>query len=184
MGLILCGVLLVGFYLIKLIYPEFIIGVAQSKSIVAFGTYIDNHKWAYYIFDSSVAFLSACVYCGACCRKYKLSWKDLLIIAVWITILNIVFAIIPQHYTHINYILLISAPFVCCVLNNTVNKECFISTCICFCCDILLQLISMSIRDLTSLAVQFNSATFCILLIDGYIWRFLLYFYFNYKGDK
>ena len=37
MGLILCGVLLVAFYVIKIIYPEFIIGIAE---IHPQGTYL------------------------------------------------------------------------------------------------------------------------------------------------
>ena len=36
MGLILCGVLLVAFYLAKIFFPEFIVGVAEIPAIVNF----------------------------------------------------------------------------------------------------------------------------------------------------
>ena len=34
MGLILCGVLLVAFYVAKIFFPEFIVGVAEEPAIV------------------------------------------------------------------------------------------------------------------------------------------------------
>lgn len=72
----------------------------------------------------------------------------------------------------------------CCLIQNSLNKNCFISTVVCFSVDIVTQILSLEIRDLTTLLVQFNSATFYILIIDVFIWRFLLYFYFNYKAKK
>ena len=49
MGLIIFGCLLAILYLLKLIVPEFVVGVAEIPQIVEFGNYVDSHDWAYYL---------------------------------------------------------------------------------------------------------------------------------------
>ena len=51
MGLILFGVLLVAFYVAKIFFPQFIVGVAQTPSIVKFGTYVDSNNIYIYLFN-------------------------------------------------------------------------------------------------------------------------------------
>ena len=184
MGLILFGALLIAFYIAKIFFPQFIVGVAEIPSIVKFGEYVDSHKWAYYLFDSIVSFALAYVYCGACCRTYKFNIKQLFILVVWVILLKLSSTFTIEYYSHINYVLMIFAPFICCFIDKKLNKHCFISLCVCFSIDIVTQIMSLIIRDLTILTVQFNSATFYVLILDVFIWRFLLYFYFNYKIKK
>lgn len=43
MGLILFGAILVAFYLAKIFFPEFIVGVAEIPAIVNFGNLIDGN---------------------------------------------------------------------------------------------------------------------------------------------
>ena len=51
MGLILFGVILVAFYVAKIFFPEFIVGVAEIPEIVKFGTLIDSNIIYRSIFD-------------------------------------------------------------------------------------------------------------------------------------
>ena len=44
MGLILCGVLLIAFYVAKIFFPEFIIWIAETPSLVEIGTAIQANK--------------------------------------------------------------------------------------------------------------------------------------------
>lgn len=46
MGLILVSIILIVFYVIKIVNPYFIVGIAETPAIVKFGKYIDTHKWA------------------------------------------------------------------------------------------------------------------------------------------
>ena len=80
MGLILCGSILILFYIAKLFFPQFIVGVAEIPDVVKFGEYIDSHVWAYHIYNVFVGFLTGYIYCAACCRKSKLNWKDCVIL--------------------------------------------------------------------------------------------------------
>jgi hypothetical protein len=184
MGLILCGALLVLFYIAKIFFPEFIVGVAEIPSIVKFGNYVDTHKWANHCFNIASLLLFGYIYVCACARTYKLDGKSWIIFVAYVILLSIASEFMVEQYTAINYVCLILVPFLICFFNKSLSKDTFISTAICFSVDILTQVMSLAIRDIIFYSTKLNSATFFILLIDALIWRLLLYCYFNYKGDR
>ena len=184
MGLILTGAILVLFYIAKIFFPEWIVGVAEIPSIVKFGNYVDSHLWAFCIFNFLVSFVGGYVYACACCRVYKLN-KFQTLILFGIVFLGLIFQMYsPTLYTPYTYTTLILIPFLLLIFNKNLCKETFVSTCSCYCIDIMSQAFSMSIRNIVLLSLWVNSATMAILLIDGFIWRILLYLYFNYKNKK
>lgn len=182
MGLILFGALLVGFYIAKWFFPQWIIGVAEIPQIVEFGNFIDSHLWAYQIFNICVGYISGYIYCCACCRVKSLSAKNSIIL-ILSTLLMRAFSIIsPQNYSAISYVIFIFVPFLMCYIENKADKNTFVSTSICFSVDIISAIMSLFIRDIIPLANNINSATLLILIIDGIIWRVLLYLFFNNKS--
>lgn len=181
MGLILFGAILVFFYIAKLFFPEWIIGVAETPRIVEIGEYIDSHLWAFFVFNIVIGFIYGYIYCGACCRVYKLNCKAIIVLSISIVILLIFSMFIPEHYTAINYLIFYSTPFAICLVNNIASKETYISASICFAVDLLAQILTLEIRDLTTMSTAINSASVFILMIDMLIWRILLYLYFNKK---
>jgi hypothetical protein len=184
MGLLLCCGILVTFYILKLACPEFIVGVAELPTIVSIGTFIDTHSWAYFIYNIVIGFLSAYIYCGACCRKTKFNWKECLIILSFVLLLRGFNLLMPNQYNAMNYVVTYITPFIICLFNKSVSQKTFISTSICFCVDIVSQVLSLEIRNLIPLSKSLNIATITILLIDGYIWRTILYLFFNYKTNR
>lgn len=184
MGLIIFGAILGVFYILKIACPEFIVGIAEIPSIVALGKYIDTHTWAYILFYTITSFVCYYLYCCACCRKMYLGWKETLMILGTIAILLFFYFILPSLYTPFNYVSLILLPFLMLLQNKDLTKLTFISTAVCFAVDIMAQAFSMEIRNLLMMTMQVNSATLMILLIDVFIWRALLYFYFNHKNKE
>ena len=75
MGLILCGVLLVAFYVAKIFFPQFIIGIAETPRLVEIGTSIQSNKWYLHLFNFAVGYIHGYIMCCTCCRTYKLNWK-------------------------------------------------------------------------------------------------------------
>lgn len=183
MGLIICGAMLIIFYALKIIFPQFIVGVAEMPSIVKFGTFVDSHLWAYILFSSCTSYLLGYFYFCACCRTYKLDFGGNLIFICSIVALRVLSMAIPAYYTAFNYISMILVPFLICKLNSKLYSKTFTSTVFCFCADLITQILSVEIRDITSMVSQINSSTFMILSIDVLIWRTLLYFYFNNKKE-
>lgn len=144
MGLILFGAILVAFYLTKIFFPEFIVGVAELPSIVKFGNYVDTHKWAKHLFNIATICFTAYFYFGACCRTYKFSWKGNCVILLDILILTVFTEFIPKYYTTINYVCMVFIPFLLCVVENNLSKETFISTILCYTIDIIAQIMSFT----------------------------------------
>lgn len=96
MGLIILIGILITIYCVKIINPEFIVGVAETESIVKLGNYIDTHKWAYYLFTAITSFTMAYLYCGACCRKIKLKIRDLIVVISYVIVSLLIQLFIPQ----------------------------------------------------------------------------------------
>jgi hypothetical protein len=184
MGLIIFGALLVGFYVLKMVCPQFIVGVAEIPSIVKFGNFVDSNLFAFYFVDGIVSLFVGFIHCAACCRKRQLSYKSYIIIIGFTIFLYLVSYFIPHQYMILNCAVFAFMPFVVCIFENNLNGKTFISTSICVFVDFLAQVISMEIKDITLLATHLNSATFFIMLIDVVIWRMLFYFYFNCKEKE
>ena len=86
MGLILSGTILVVLYVVKLLFPSFIIETAQNEKICLIGNYIDTHEWAWFLSSTVLSFVSYYFLCCACYGKTKLSLIELGIILVAIII--------------------------------------------------------------------------------------------------
>lgn len=84
MGLILCGILLIVFYISKIFFPEWIVGVAETPEIVKFGEFVDSHWWAYYLFTFATSYIGGYVYTCACCKQRVLNkWDNLIVVGMF-----------------------------------------------------------------------------------------------------
>ena len=184
MGLILFGALLIAFYVAKIFFPEFIIGVAQIPSIVKFGNYVDTHKWAYIIYHFTISFIGCYIYSCACCQKKSLNSIQVLILIGFLIIGLFLQEFLQGLYLSYNFTFIVLMPFTMILQNRTLCKETFVSTVVCFSIDIMAQAFSSTIRDIVLMSPCINSAIMTILLIDIWICRILLYLYFNFKKGE
>lgn len=183
MGLIICCTILIVFELLKFIFPNLIVGVAEIPSIVEFGNYVDSHLWAYYLFNGLVSFAMAYFYYCACCRKKHLSKVGIIIAIAQILLVFVVQEFIPEYAFSINIITMLICPAIMCFLDKRTDIKYLYSTVTCFSINALAQIFSLHIRDISTLISYPNSATFAILTIDAFIWMVLLYNFYNFKED-
>lgn len=176
MGIILMGAMLLFVFALKFICPELVIEIAHIESIVKIGRYIDTHKWAWYIASGLLSFISYYLICCASCENKKLNAKENIILIVFIIIIYLVKEYLPKYYTTLNYISLIFLPFL--------FKGKFMNTVVVFSLTNILQAVTLEIRNISLMIIDFNYATLTILLIDVYILEVLLYFAFNYKKGE
>jgi hypothetical protein len=181
MGLIIFGALLVGFYVLKIVCPQFIVGVAETPNIVILGNFIDSNKVCFYIFHFIVGLFGSYIYSCACCRVKRLNRNQTIVLLSFL-----IFSIVCQEfmadiYTPYNYVSIIIMPFIIAYISKNVSEKTFMSTAICFTVDVMAQAFSMKIRNVVIMTNCVNSATMFVLLIDLVIWRLLLYMYFNEK---
>lgn len=184
MGLIIfIGILLV-VYLAKIINPAFVVGVAETESIVKLGQYIDSHKWAYYLATTIISFAVYWLFCCASCRKKSLNWKECLIILATIIILLLCERYLNFMYYEINMLSMIIVPAIILKLNKVNDIKYLYSIITCTSINFISQALSLQIRDVGLLIANYNYATLIILLIDAYIWLFIVYCYFNIKREE
>lgn len=176
MGLILSAVILGAIYLLKIFVPEFVIEVAHIESIVNIGHYIDTNKWAWYLVSSILSFFTYYLICCGCCEKKFLNNKETLIVVATVIIMYAIKEFLPSQYTACNFISMILLPLL--------MKGNFKNTVITFSALNLLQTITLEIRGLSLLIIDFNYATLIILMIDYYILQVLLYFTFNFEKEN
>lgn len=176
MGLILCGVILISLYVLKIFFPSFVVETAQSEKICEIGKYIDTHKWAWYTASSILSFIVMSLLCCCACRKKTLNWKELVIIAADITFMYIVKAFLPKYYTAFNYISMILLP---CIMQAKL-----LPTTITFVSLILVQTFTLEVRNIGLMITDCNFATSLILVIDVYMFQILLYLAMNYKREE
>lgn len=176
MGLILSASILGLVYLLKIFFPEFVIEVAHTESIVTIGRYIDTHKWAWYLVSLAISFATCYLTCCASCKKKCLTNTETIILIATIVLIYLAREFTPSIYTTLNYCSMITLPLI--------FKGDFKATVICFCSVNFLQAITLEVRNINTMIADFNVATGLILLIDVYILQVLLYFLFNFKeGD-
>ena len=184
MGLLLFGIILVACYIMKIFFPDFIVGVAEIPSIVSFGNYVDSHKWAYYLFNSATSFITMYFYGCACCKINKLNLIEILSLVFIIIFSYFVEAFLPNQLLAYNFAVYLVFVFVICYNRKINDINIFYSNAICFVITTFAQSISLEIRDISTLISYPNTATYFVLLIDLYIWNILLYLFFNYKGEN
>lgn len=184
MGLILCGAILVILYLAKLIFPEWVIGVAQYEPIVEFGNYVDSHWWSYYPISMAFSYGIGYVYLCACCRTKRLNLKENIIVALEVILFNLIDIFLPSQAFNANIFLMLLMPLLALYIRKENDIKFMYSTILTFVIHSSAQILSLSIRDIGTKLSHFNTATLTILLIDCYIWLALLYFYYNYKKEE
>ena len=176
MGIILASALILGIYILKIFFPNLVIETAQVDSITRIGHYIDTHKWAWYLVSGLLSFFVYYLNCCACCRKKKLSLKENLFIICFIVLIYFIKRFLPDLYTPINICSNIILP---CIFKAELKTTTF-----CFCFITFLQAITISIRGLKYMIIDYNYATLTILMIDIYIAQILLYCLLNYKKRR
>lgn len=184
MGLILFGAILIALYVAKIFFPEFIVGIAEIESVVKFGEYVDAHQWSYYLFNGLVSFVGGYIYCCACCRKKRLTLAQTCIVVLEVIGLFIVQKYLFNLYEAINLMCMVLMPTIMCAIDKRLDIKYLYSTTTCFMIHCIAQLLSLRIRDISTLISYPNVATLTILLIDAFIWLVLLYNYFNYKERR
>ena len=179
-GIILFITILVTMHIIRLVFPNFIVGVVITPTILNFGQVIDNNKYLYYLFYATTTFILFYMYCCACNAVNKLSVYEILIIILGL-ILCCVLDIVVEKYV----ILLFTSFYlifpVCFSLMRKLNiYKTSKRTIVCFVLLAITQVLLWHIRGIQSYE---STAIYTVLLIDTYIVDTLFYLFFNYKGD-
>lgn len=174
--IILTIVFLFVVYVAKIFFPEWFVLTITNENIIAFGNYVDTHLWADVLATFVGGYVTYLIYCCACCGKWRLNWKDNLIVLL-ASILNVlIWYFANTFYLHFSVVVMFALPLIFdAKFKNTVIVYSFHG---------LAQILSLSIRDIGLMLPSYNYASLLILSIDAYLWLSFFYLLYNIKENK
>lgn len=172
----LCIVFLVGLYVLKIFFPQEFMMSIQNERIVKIGTYIDTHKWLYYICCGITAYATYYLYCCACSGRIKLKWFEVLEIFGVVVVIRFISFYDDNIATALEHTAFIFLPFI--------MKSNYKNVVISFTIHSFAQVLSLGIRNLPMYLTNINFATMFCFGFESYIWLSLLCIIFNYNKQK
>lgn len=182
--LILSVSFLIGMYVLKIFFPEEFVMAIQNERIIQIGSFIDSHKWLYYIVYLSTGLVSDYLYFGAVCRKLKLDWKLTIIMLVYNTIFAVLYSF--TNIANVNYLanvlIAFSMTYMIAIPALFTNELAPLS--LTYSINTISQLLSLSIRDMSLLLTTNNIMTTILMSLECYFWLLLCFIVFNIKETK
>lgn len=175
LGLILCTIL--AMYIGQIFAPQTFAVVVENPRLLALGSYIDTHKWAYYPATFGFCFLTYWLFvCAACCKKF-LNRRE-----VWETVAVIMASyllsgIAPEMATGVH----IMGMMALCVSFGANMRD----YALVFIVHTVGSLLLIFARGLFIYAVSANFIIGLLAHLEGYLWLLILYLLQNFyeKGD-
>lgn len=174
--LVLTVVFLCFLYVSKIFFPQEFVMCIENERLIQIGSFIDNHKWAYYLFGTCTSFATYWLYCCASCHKKKLTLKENGVILL-VIIGSIVLSLINNEMVSLYGVLSM-------LLLPLLFKGNAKSTIIVYCTHYTAQWLTLKIRDLPTYVQYYNMLFATFLTFEMYLWLVLFYIVFNYKEKE
>lgn len=174
--LALCIVYIIGFYVLKFIFPEYLLLTITDPNVLTFGKFIESSKIIYYVAQGLSTFISLYLFSCASCARFKIKWYELIYLIVGSVLTNLVLYVAPELYTHtsISIMLIMAMLF----------KGNLAYTVVSFTLHGFLSQFLFSIRGFETIVMSVNTASAIILTIEGWVWLVLLGLIFYLKEKK
>lgn len=160
--LILCIVYIVGFYILKFAFPEKLILVITDPNILQFGKFIESNAVYLEIYYILSTYLTFYLFASASSGRFKKKWYELIIIAVAVTINELVSIYMPNLMVQTSTSLMLLVALLC--------KGNLLYTTITFIIHGYLSQFLFQIRGFDTIIYETNVATSFVLSSEGYIW--------------
>jgi hypothetical protein len=173
----LCVAYIACCYILKFFFPqEFVLAVSNPR-LIAIGNFIDSHKAVDFTCGCFTSFATYWLYtCAVCGRKNLKWWQNIILFSMYpLSEAFMLVSVETTSYFSIFAMLLIPA-FVGAELKRTSIIFTFHGVC---------QLLSISVRGISSRLLSYDFATLFVVGLECYFWLILFYLRFNfYKNDK
>lgn len=179
--LILVIVFLIALYLLKFVMPNKFVMFVENENLVKLGNFIDTHKWLYYAVGVILGFIFDYLYFGAVLGTHKISYKIIIIIAIYNIAYNAVYT-----FAQIDKNIMIILSTVYMLVVPVLFKAEIKSLVFTYVINSVAQLLTLSIRNIGLLLTNANTISMLLLTIETYIWLGLCFLLFNKnlkKGD-
>ena len=177
--LVLCVVYLIGFYILKFIFPELLLQTITSPAMLKLGDFLNSWVGFGYIVRYICNFISFYLFACASSGKFKFNKWQFLTIVLAVVVNNIVSEFFPELYTHTSISLMFVIAFIC--------GGKLISATISFVLHGYLSQFLLSIRGFETILQNFGRLSVLSGLLfsfEAYVWLLLLAIIFYIKERK
>jgi hypothetical protein len=171
--LILCIAYMIGYYILKFIFPEKLLLVVTDENIIRLGTIIDSNKIYKLIFNFVTSFITLFLFTLSCCGRFKIKWYEILYIILATILCMFCAEFKPDLYTHTSISIMLILTLLC--------KGKMGYTVITFTIHGYLSQFLFSIRGFSTIMKYFNSVTGIVLMTEGCVWMIILTLFFNIR---
>lgn len=174
--LVLCIVYLLGFYILKFIFPELLIQTISSTALVKLGKFLTEHAWVDYIVRTITTAIPIYLFTCASTGKFKFTWIETLYMVVGVVICRLVAIFAQPFYTHTSTATMFLVAMLC--------KGKLIYSAITFAVHGYLSMFLTSIRGFETVMFMMNTISGLLIGLEGYVWLILFAIIFNIKENK
>lgn len=174
--LVLSILYIVGFYVIKFIFPDFLLLQITDPNILNFGRFVESNIIYTEIYYCLSTFLTFYLFICASRGSFKLKWKDLICLVVAVAINELVGIFIPSLLVQTSTSLMFLLSLLC--------KGKFSYTTISFVIHGYLSQFLFSIRGFETIMPYINIASGFVLSLEGFAWLIMLALLFYLKENK
>jgi hypothetical protein len=171
--LVLCVVYLIGFYILKFIFPELLLQTITDPTVIKVGKFFDSNKILYHTLRLATSYITYYLFIFASTGRFRLRWYEHIYICVAIAVCKIVVELSPQLYTHTSISVMFLLALIC--------KGKLLYSVVSFVIHGYLSQLLLSIRGFETVLVYVNTLSGIMLNLEGYVWLILLGIIFYIK---
>lgn len=174
--LVLNIVYIIAFYIIKFMFPDFLLLQITDPNVLKLGSFIESSKVISEIYYFLSTFLTFYLFTCASTGKFKRKWYELIYIAVAVIINNLTTDFFPELCVHTSTSLMFLLALLC--------KGKMLYSVPAFVIYGYLSQFLFSIRGFETIILNINIASGIILGLECYVWLFLFSLLFYLKESK
>lgn len=169
----LCIGYLVAFYILKFFFPELLIQVIASSTLIRLGEFISIWVGFEYIISGITLYITFYLFACASSGIFKHHWWKHLMILGFVIVESVIFDFLPELYTHTSISLMLITALVC--------KGNLSYTVISFTIHGYLSQFLASIRGFETIFTYINAVSGILLNLEAFVWLISLSIMFYLK---
>ena len=171
--LILCIAYMIGYYILKFIFPEQLLLVVTDENIIKLGRFVDSNKIYKILLNTITTFITLLLFVFSSTGRFKLKWYEILYIIIGAIVCKLCAEFMPNLYTHTSISIMLILASLC--------KGKLSYTILTFVIHGYLSQFLFSIRGFETILIKYNTITGIALTIECYVWLIILALFFNLK---
>jgi hypothetical protein len=177
--LVLCVVYLIGFYILKFIFPELLLQTITSPTMLKLGDFVAKWKGFEVIINCICTLITYYLFSCASTGSFKRTKFEIAVLIIAVLFTAIIFYFLPNFYTHTSTATIL---IVCSLCKGTIGKLTLSFSLHGFLSHFLTEI--RGFENVIIKVAQTGVVGGILLALEGYVWLILLSLLFYFKEKK